>query len=414
MYGPVRIEGRVQLVQQPDGKFLHRKTPVASSAISGKAKRVETMDSSKNSTQCLTLLSKLLLGLEDNNVPASPRDREGIGSMVSTFSPQDFGELWSLANSHHVIARTFPVLHHAMLAHGHDGAEWVDHALTKERARIRHALSFLFPICEALQEVGDAIVIKSLDHWPDLGNDLDLYSNAEGSAVVAVMQKRFRARPDERSWGDRLANKRNFIVPGLPELVEVHISRLGQTGEQVAITNSLVSRAGAVRFGEQGFEGQDFRVPAPEDRLILSTLQRMYRHFYLRLCDIADTARLVDSGTIDYSYLKSLAESAGLWDGLATYLVTVSGYVKTYRGEDLPLPSLVTDAAHFGNERVYFKKKFLRIPIFPQAARFYASEWKRLLLNGDLQSTMRLSLLPGLAAAAALELKITGSDKGIW
>ena len=60
------------------------------------------------------------------------------------------------------------------------------------------------------------------------------------------------------------------------------------------------------------------------------------------------------------------------------------------------------------------KKKFLRMPIFPQAARFYASEWKRLLLNGDLQSTMRLSLLPGLAAAAALELKITGSDKGIW
>lgn len=372
------------------------------------------MDSSKNSTKCLTLLSKLLLGLPDNNVPASPKHREDIGRMVSTFSPQDFGELWSLANSHHVIARTFPILHQAMLAHGHDRAEWVDHALTKERARIRHALSFLFPICAALKEVGDVIVIKSLDHWPDLGNDLDLYSNAEGSDVVAVMQNRFKARPDERSWGDRLANKRNFIVPGLPELVEVHISRLGQTGEQVAITNSLVSRAGTVRFGDQGFDGQNFRVPAPEDRLILSTLQRMYRHFYLRLCDIADTARLVDSGTIDYSYLKNLAESAGLWDGLATYLVTVSGYVKTYRGEDLALPSLVTDAAHFGNERVYFKKKFLRIPIFPQAARFYASEWKRLLLNGDLQSTMRLSLLPGLAAAAALELKITGSDKGIW
>ncbi|MGA2924103.1 MAG: hypothetical protein ABSE28_23635 [Candidatus Sulfotelmatobacter sp.] len=58
--------------------------------------------------------------------------------------------------------------------------------------------------------------------------------------------------------------------------------------------------------------------------------------------------------------------------------------------------------------------KFLRIPIFPQAARLYASEWKRLLLNGELQSTLRLSLLPGLAAAAALELKLTGSDKGIW
>jgi hypothetical protein len=63
---------------------------------------------------------------------------------------------------------------------------------------------------------------------------------------------------------------------------------------------------------------------------------------------------------------------------------------------------------------VYYRRKFLRIPIFPQAAKLYASEWKRLLLNGELESTMRLSLLPGLAAAAAIEMKLTGSDKGIW
>ncbi len=207
----------------------------------------------------------------------------------------------------------------------------------KRKRAYRLRSPFLFPICEALKEVGDVIVIKSLDHWPDLGNDLDLFTNAEGPEVVNVMTKRFKARPDARSWGDRLANKWNFIVPGLPELVEVHVSRLGQTGEQVAITNSLVTRSRRAEFG-----GLTFRVPAPEDRLIISTLQRMYRHFYIRLCDIADTAQLVDSGAIDYLYLKSLAQSAGLWDGLATYLVTVSGYVQAYRGKELPLPSLVT------------------------------------------------------------------------
>jgi hypothetical protein len=223
------------------------------------------------------------------------------------------------------------------------------------------------------------------------------------------MAKRFKAKPDERSWGDRLANKWNFVIPGLPELVEVHISRLGQTGEQVAVAESLVKRS---RTGE--FASYRFRIPAPEERLLISTLQRMYRHFYLRLCDVVDTAQLVDSGTIDYAYLQSLARSAGLWDGLATYLVTVSGYVKTFRGQDLQLPSLVTNAAKFGNELVRFRRQFLRIPIFPQAAGLYASEWKRLLLNGELQSTLRLSLLPPLAAAAALEQKLTGSDKGIW
>jgi hypothetical protein len=371
------------------------------------------MNIAENSTESLRLLSHLLLGVNGNGEPAGSREAqfrsEHISRILASFSPQDYGELWNLANSHHVVARTFPALHQLLVAQRHERSAWAETALTKEHARIQHALSFLFPICEELKEVGDVIVIKSLDHWPDLGNDLDLYSNAEASDVVAVMMKRFKARPDARSWGDRLANKWNFVVPGLPELVEVHISRLGQTGEQVAITDSLVSRSRVAQFA-----GQDFRVPAAEDRLMLSTLQRMYRHFYLRLCDVADTTRLVDSGVIDYLYLKRLAGSAGLWDGLATYLVTVSGYVKSYRGEDLPLPTLVTDAAHFGNELVRFRRKFLRIPVFPQAARFYASEWKRLFLNGDLLNTLRLSLLPGLAAAAAIEFKITGSDKGIW
>ena len=361
------------------------------------------MDRTKNSTGSLTLLSLLLLAAEGN------KSSEEITQTVATYGPQEFGGLWGLANAHHVIMRAFPRLHEVMLAAGSEHADWVDRAIGKEQARIQHALSFLSPICEALEDVGDVIVIKSLDHWPDLGSDIDLYANSEGPDIVAIMQQRFNAKVAERSWGDRLANKWNFVVPGLPELVEVHIGRLGQTGEQVAITDSLVKRAAAAQFGSH-----TFRVPAAEDRLVISTLQRMYRHFYLRLCDIADTARLVQSDPVDYVYLRSLARSAGLWDGLATYLKIVSGYVESYRGEGLPLPALVTSAARFGSERMYFKRKFLRIPIFPQATSLYFSEWERLLLNGELQNTLRLSLLPGLAAAAALELKITGSDKGIW
>ena len=373
------------------------------------------MDGARNSTRCLTLLSQLLLGLDasielPNSEDSRNRCMEEITRTVASFTPQDFGELWALAASHHVILRAFPALHEAMVAQGIERAEAVERVMTKEKARIENALSFLSPICQALKQVGDVIVIKSLDHWPDLGSDLDLYSNAESMDVVAIMRERFKARLEERSWGDRLANKWNFMVPGLPELVEVHVGRLGQTGEQVAVANSLVKRSRTADFGTQ-----TVRVPAAEEQLIISTLQRMYRHFYMRMCDIVDTARLVESCSIDYVYLKSLSRSAGLWDGLATYLVMVSGYAASYRGGvELPLPALVTDGARFGSEHISFRREFLRIPIFPQAAKLYATEWTRLLLNGDLQSTLRLSLLPGLAAAAALEFKLTGTDKGIW
>lgn len=373
------------------------------------------MNGAKNSSWSLTLLSNLVLAGETgpSNLSAlqtTPvNHQQEIEKIVASCGPQDFGELWSLASSHHVLMRALPPLQKLMLERGNDRVDWVERALSKEQERITHALSFIVPISEELGKAGDVIVMKSLDHWPDLGSDIDMYTNARPARVVSIMQDRFHAKLAERSWGDRLANKWNFIVPGLPELVEVHVGRLGQTGEQVAVTDSLVARASIANF-----ESYSVRVPAPEERLIISTLQRMYRHFYLRLCDIADTASLVDSGAIDYVYLKALAQSAGLWDGLATYLMIVSDYVKSYRGREIPLPPMVTKAAHFGSERVSFRRRFLRIPIFPQATRFYMSELERLLMNGELRNSFRLSLLPGLAAAAALEMKLTGSDKGIW
>jgi hypothetical protein len=350
----------------------------------------------------LTLLFNFLLANGGNG-------SEQITYGVANYSREDLGQLWQLATSHHVILRAFPGLHRAMVAEGNGRAEWVENAMTTERARIHKALSFLSPICEALEDIGEVVVIKSLDHWPDLGSDLDIYTTAHGADVVAVMRERFQARVAERSWGDRLASKWNFIVPGLSELVEVHARRLGQTGEQVAIANSLVARACPAHFGSH-----TFRVPAAEDRIMISTLQRMYRHFYVRLCDIVDTAQLVDSGVIDYEYLQSLAQSAGLWDGMSSYLVIVGDYVESYRGKGLALPPQVTSAARFDNANVGFRKAFLRIPIFPEAAGLYAKEWKKLFLSGELQNTLRLSLLPGLAVAAALAVKITGSDKGIW
>jgi hypothetical protein len=351
----------------------------------------------ERASDCLTVLSRVLL---------NERNSE---SNFGSCGTEKFPELLDLATTHHVILRAFPGLRRNGASEQSEWVTRIDDAIAQERARIGNALAFLAEICRALRDVGDVVVIKSLDHWPDIGNDLDLYTNADSAEVVATMSERFNASPAERSLGDRLANKWNFIVPGLPELVEVHVGRLGQTGEQVAITDSLIGRA-----SEQPFGQYNFMVPAAEDRVAISTLQRMYRHFYLRLCDVVNMARLVETGAIDYAYLRFLGRSAGLWDGIANYLVIVSEYVRGYRGEGLALPNSVTRAARFGNGRLTFRRKFLRIPIFPHAATFYFSEWKKLLFSGEIQNTLRLSLLPGLAVAAAVEFKLTGNDKGIW
>jgi hypothetical protein len=92
----------------------------------------------------------------------------------------------------------------------------------------------------------------------------------------------------------------------------------------------------------------------------------------------------------------------------------VSDYLNYYRGKGLDLPPFVRVAARFGGEELHFGKGFLRIPIMPQSAKLYGSQLTTLLLNRELQNSVRLSLLPCLATAAAVGQKITGSDKGIW
>jgi len=160
--------------------------------------------------------------------------------------------------------------------------------------------------------------------------------------------------------------------------------------------------------------GYTFAVPAPEERIVEATLQRMYRHFYFRLCDIVDTAALVEAGAIDFAELQAASESAGIWPGVATFLRVVSDWIERYRGKPLELPAAVRAAARFDGDSVHAEDKFLRVAILPHGANLYAAQVLRTASRGDWPATFRLSLLPPLASAAAVAFRLTGSDKGIW
>jgi hypothetical protein len=358
----------------------------------------------------MKLLSRVLLPSRNSNRSFSPADA-GLKQELLSMGQDEFDDLLALAGSNHVIVRGLEAC--LGLMRGEPNApvhRWAEEALAAERGRIATAVLFLSDVCTAFAEHGYRVtVIKSLDHWPDLGSDLDLYTSADPHEVCKFMKSRFGAQIAPRSWGDRLASKWNFLVPGLPEAVEIHMGRLGQTGEQVAIAASLLDRTRQVMLC-----GHSFRIPSSSDRLMISTLQRMYRHFYFRLCDVVDSAALADLGGIDYENLRSLATISGIWEGVATYLAIVSDYAKTYRGFGLDLPQFVTASARFGGDRIFYNRGFLRVPIMPQSARLYGTQLAGVLGKGELHNGVRLSLLPWLATAAVVGQKLTGSDKGIW
>jgi hypothetical protein len=358
----------------------------------------------------MVLLSRLLLPWPIAHSSTSPAAEELRRELLG-MSRGEFDEFAALAGSNHVIVRALEtVLQLVRDARDVPLRPWAEAALASERARIDTAVNYLAGICEAFTADGqDVAVIKSLDHWPDLGSDLDLYIDLPQQEVCRFMKSRFSAQIAPRSWGDRLAAKWNFLIPGLPEAVEIHVGRLGQTGEQAAIASSLLGRTRLITAC-----GHPFRVPSVADQLMLSTMQRMYRHFYFRLCDIADSTTLADQGEIDYADLRALASIAGIWEGVATYLVIVSDYLHMYRGSGLILPKFVIEAARFGGDHIYYEKSFLRVPIVPQSAGLYGKQLAGVLGKREWHNGVRLSLLPWLATAAVVGQKLTGSDKGIW
>lgn len=366
--------------------------------------------SESHASWLMTILSRLLLAPEGGGVSARSMMTD-LRSEVQQLDREEFHQLVKLADSNHVVVRGMEVVLRLMHDAKDDSrAEWARSAMAAEQARISNALGVLEEISAAFDcENLDVTVIKSLDHWPDLGSDLDLYTNASSKDVSMLMWRRFDAQIASRSWGDRLAGKWNFVIPGLPEAVEIHMGRLGQTGEQVGIATHLLKRTRRLMIGNQSF-----RVPSAPDRLMISTLQRMYRHFYFRLCDIVDTMALCETGALDYKELRCLSSSAGIWEGVATYLAIVSDYARMYGGQGIDLPQFVTSTARFGGDEVYYAREFLRVPILPQSARLYGSQLANLLRKRELQSGARLSLLPWLATAALVGQRLTGTDKGIW
>lgn len=328
---------------------------------------------------------------------------------VSSLSPEERTEFVELAQSHHVLIRALAVLNQAAKAEGNtEIGDWSAAALADERARAKNAVASLESICRQLEAHGCKVaVIKSLDHWPDIGSDLDLYTVGEAKTVQRVMRDKFGAQAVARSWGDRLANKWNFSVPGLPELIEIHVRYLGQTGEHTKMARRIIERRISKTIG-----GHSFTVAAPEEQIVISTLQRMYRHFYFRLCDMADVAALLRANAVDFPQLRKAADSGGIWPGVATFLFLVAKFAESH-GTAVHLPDDVIEDACSPDIRVYLANGFLRVPKLP-AAGLYGSQLLSAGRNGDLRAVCRLPLLPPLAVSALVAQRLTGNDKGVW
>src|SRR6266566_7815431 len=140
----------------------------------------------------MALLAKLMFQGYDSDFSSAP-NVERLSSeleQVSKLSEPEFRGLLELADKHHVTIRALRVLE--VLAAGARQnllEEWCGIAIESESKRISNAIEWLHAIVEMLQNSRCPVsVIKSLDHWPDLGSDLDLYTSGSPEQVCHVMR----------------------------------------------------------------------------------------------------------------------------------------------------------------------------------------------------------------------------------
>lgn len=316
--------------------------------------------------------------------------------------------LLDLAESHHVTIRAFePLLRLPIADHV---LRWIKPAVEAQHRRIEEILPLLDSICRACAERGHPlIVIKSLDHWPDFGDDADVYTNAKQKSVRAVLTKGFKATLKPRTLGDRLAQKQTYIIPGIKTHIEAHVQRLGQVGEQVAVAQRFIDCARPLTVN-----GYTFLIPADQERILAAALMRVYRHLHVRICDVLNTGQLIRQGMINFEELRDTAELGGIWSGVATYLSIVSDFYREFTGTALPLPSYVQRSALFGKERLSVKGKFMHVPMVPEASRLYMRQWTHAVRRGSVNTVIRLATVPPLVSASSLAHALLGRGLRIW
>jgi hypothetical protein len=370
---------------------------------------IELMDSAN--PRSFDALATLLLAPPERALPDGSWFTREL-EYVSNLDPKQFGSLLEQAETQRVLRRILEVLQANLRGAPQENpiALMVESALAKENERLERALNSLNEIVNSFQRRGLPITImKTLDHWPDTGSDLDLLVAADARVVREIFETDFHAVEQAQSWGDRLAHKYNFQIPGLPELVETHVGCLGQTGEHTSLAAGVLARRAPVTF-----EKYSLPVPSPEDKVVIATLQRMYRHYYIRLTDIVNIFELMARGSLDLDRLQAIAEPASVWEGVATLLAVVHQYALRYGATPVALPDNVQKATQFSAKRTYLGRTFVRVPVLPEAANLYLRQLAGNGFRHNLRAMMRLSLLPVLATAAFVSFRITGNDKGVW
>ncbi|HYG82717.1 MAG TPA: nucleotidyltransferase family protein, partial [Pyrinomonadaceae bacterium] len=172
-------------------------------------------------------------------------------------------------------------------------------AVEEERRSNGEKMRLARHVSRACEEAGVPFILaKAFQHYPDMGDDVDLYVTGRSADVDAVVLKGLSAVAHKRSLTDRLAAARCYSVRGSKAKLDIHHGRLWAYGDHDSFIAALIKNARRVPV-----EGAEFDVPSPEDLLVVEATQRVYGRSCIRLAPVVNTIATLRRGALDWDYV---------------------------------------------------------------------------------------------------------------
>ena len=237
---------------------------------------------------------------------------------------------------------------------------------------------------------------KILQHYPDLGDDLDLLVLTDREHFARSVLPQLTLVGDHHSLASRIAGSAGFLLFGCATPLDVQHGRLGRLGEHRDFPRTLYRRRRSLSAG-----GLRFDVPSPDDHLVLQGMQRVYGRRKITLADLAYAIRSILTDALDWDSVLRTARTHGVGAGLSCYLTYADDIHRAVFGGALLPRDVRARLRTDGWGRVEFRGGYYRYPTVKVASALYALELGAHLRARRWTGAGRIFLLPALGAAAA-------------
>jgi len=284
-----------------------------------------------------------------------------------------------------------------LAALGEPAPAFVATAVQRERQRVSEAFALARRVADACDARGiPALFPKVLQHYPDLGDDLDLLVVSPSRRVDAVILEGLRAVRRPGDWGSRIAGSVTYQVEGCSTPLDIQHGRLGVAGEETAFPAMLWKERRRVAVA-----GLDAFTASPEHLVVLHGVQRVYGRLGIDLADVAAAATLIRR-PLDWTAILDTAAQLGVLPGLGAFL----GYVEQIHGRLFArwlLPPGLRSRLRLGRwGGIAFHNGVYRHPMIRVNGALYGRRLVTALATRRWATALRVCLVPLIGLVRAL------------